>query len=95
MAEIIIRWSLNSVKNLEEIADYISENSPFYAPVFISKIIQAVERLIDFPLSGRVVPEFENENIREIIFHNYRIIYKINNSVIDISDVIHASRLIE
>ncbi len=95
MAEIEIRWSLNSVNNLEDIAEYISENSPFYAPVFINKIMQSVERLTDFPLSGRVVPEYENENIREIIFHNYRIIYKFNNSFIDISDVIHASRLIE
>lgn len=64
MAKVEIRWSLNSVNNLEEIAEYISENSPLYAPVFISKIIQSVDRLIDFPYSGRVVPEYENENIR-------------------------------
>lgn len=95
MAEIKIRWSLNSVNNLEEIAEFISEGSPYYAPVFIQKIIQSVDRLTDFPFSGRIVPEYENENIREIIFHNYRIIYKINNKFIDISDVIHSSRVLE
>lgn len=94
MAEIVIRWSLNSVENLEKIAEYISQNSPYYAPLFISKIMQAVERLINFPLSGRIVPEYDNENIREVIFHNYRIIYKINGNIIDISDVIHSSRVI-
>ncbi len=95
MVKVEIRWSINSVNNLEEIAKYISENSPLYAPVFINKIIQSVDRLIDFPFSGRIVPEYENENIREVIFHNYRIIYKINNNNIDVSDVIHSSRLIE
>lgn len=95
MVKVEIRWSINSVNNLEEIAEYISENSPLYAPVFINKIIQSVDRLIDFPFSGRIVPEYENENIREVIFHNYRIIYKINNNNIDVSDVIHSSRLIE
>ena len=80
MAEVKkIIWSLNSIKNLEEISEYISKNSPLYAPVFIQKIMRSVGRLKKFPRSGRIVPEFSNKNIREIIFHNYRIVYRLKN----------------
>ncbi|MEZ4821367.1 MAG: type II toxin-antitoxin system RelE/ParE family toxin [Ignavibacteria bacterium] len=68
-----IIWSLKSIENLEDILNYISKNSPLYAPV-CPRIISSVDRFIDFPLSGRVVPEYNDENIREIIFHNYRIV---------------------
>lgn len=94
MAEVKIEWSPKSIKNLEEIAEYISQDSPLYAPVFIQKIINSVERLIDFPLSGRIVPEFNKDSIREIIFHNYRIVYRLKESYIEIVLVTHGSKLI-
>jgi len=89
-----IIWSTNSANNLEEIAEYISINSPFYAPIFIQKILNSVERLIDFPNSGRIVPEFSNEKIREIIFHSYRIVYKVEINFIEIVLVTHGAKLI-
>jgi len=95
MAEIKIRWSINAVKNLEQIADYISQNSPLYAPVFIQKIIDSTDKLVLFPEAGRVVPEYDNQFIRELLFHNYRIIYRINGNQIDISDVFHSTRIID
>jgi len=94
VAEVKIEWSPKSIKNLEEIAEYISQDSPLYAPVFIRKIINSVERLLDFPLSGRIVPEFKKESIREVIFHNYRIVYRIKNSSIEIVLVTHGAKLI-
>jgi toxin ParE1/3/4 len=90
-----IIWSPNSINNLEDIAEFISKNSPLYAPVFVQKIVQSVERLIDFLLSGRVVPEFANDKIREVIFHNYRIVYRMNKNLIEIVLVTHASKLIQ
>lgn len=96
MAEIEkIIWSHKSIKNLEEIAEYISINSPLYAPVFIQKIINSVERLKEFPKSGRIVPEFNNKNIREVIFHNYRIVYRIRNNYVEIVLVTHGAKLIK
>lgn len=95
MAEIKkIIWSLKSVKNLDEISEYISKDSPLYAPVFIQKIINSVERLKEFPKSGRIVPEFNNKNIREVIFHNYRIVYRIKNNYVEIVIVTHGAKLI-
>jgi len=90
-----LNWSPKAIKNLVEIAEFISRDSPFYAPIFVQKIINSVERLVYFPLSGRVVPEFSNENLREIIFHNYRIIYRIKEKIIEIVLVTHASRMIK
>jgi len=94
VAEVKIEWSPKSIKNLEEIAEYISQDSPLYAPVFIKKIINSVERLLDFPLSGRIVPEFRTESIREVIFHNYRIVYRIKDNSIEIVLVTHGAKLI-
>ena len=94
MAQIKIEWSPKSLKNLEEIAEFISQNSPLYAPVFVRKIINSVERLKDFPLSGRVVPEFNKKELREVIFHNYRIVYRVKESVVEIVLVTHGSKLI-
>lgn len=94
MADVKIIWSPKSLKNLEEIADFISLNSPLYAPVFIQKIISSVERLKDFPLSGRIVPEFNIDTIREIIFHNYRIVYRTKEKSLEIVLVTHGAKLI-
>lgn len=93
IAKII--WSLKAVENLEDISIYISKNSPLYAPVFVQKIINSVDRLLDFPYSGRKVPEFDDDNIREIIFHNYRIVYRVNKNNIEIILVIHGSKLLK
>lgn len=95
MAKVKIRWSLNSFNDLEKIAEYISQDSPYYAPIFVKKIIGSVDRLSEFPNSGRVVPEFNNPQTREIIFHNYRIIYRLREDYIEISDVLHSARLLE
>ncbi|MBP9068508.1 MAG: type II toxin-antitoxin system RelE/ParE family toxin [Bacteroidia bacterium] len=46
-----------SLKDLRAINDYISLDSTFYAARFINKLIQRVDQLIDFPESGRMVPE--------------------------------------
>lgn len=86
---------MKSVENLEDISNYISKNSPLYAPIFVQKIISSVDLLIDFPFSGRKVPEFNNDNIREIIFHNYRIVYRINSRSVEILIVTHGAKILK
>ena len=60
--------------------------------MFIERIIEAVERLETFPEMGRRVPEAEEENIREIIFQNYRIIYRLETEQVLILTILHAAR---
>jgi len=53
-----------------------------------------VKALPEFPQSGRIVPEYRNENIREKIYKHYRIIYRIKNNSIEIVAIYHGSRLL-
>lgn len=70
-----INWTGQALADLEAIGDFIAIDAPSFAQVFIDQIFAAVERLERFPLSGRIVPEISQEEIREIIFGSYRIVY--------------------
>ena len=93
MAKII--WSELAKEHLRRIDEYIVEGAPFYSIIFIDKLIASVERLGQFPSSGRVVPEFGREDLREIFFHKYRIVYLIRDDGIAILAVIHGAMDIE
>ncbi|MEO7532413.1 MAG: type II toxin-antitoxin system RelE/ParE family toxin [Ferruginibacter sp.] len=86
-------WTEIALEDLRLIHEYISKDSKFYADRFVEKLIRRVDQLENFPKSGRVVPEFNYEIIRELIEGNYRIIYKISDSHnIGIIRVHHAAR---
>jgi addiction module RelE/StbE family toxin len=93
MAEI--RWTDQAIYDLENIAEFIAKDSELYAAIQINRFFEETEILCQFPFSGRMVPEINNKDIREIISGNYRIIYKIASSkFIDILTVHHGSKLI-
>ncbi|WP_354666183.1 type II toxin-antitoxin system RelE/ParE family toxin [Nostoc sp. GT001] len=71
---------------------YIAQNSPRYATRIIDRITKRSQQLANFPLSGRIVPEFETEQIREVIEGSYRIIYYIKPEQIDVLAVIHGAQ---
>jgi len=82
-----------ALTDLKQIKDFISKNSLYYADVFTKKLTNSIRKLIDFPNIGRIVPEYDNINIKEIIYQNYRIIYKIkDNSIIYVISIIHGAR---
>jgi plasmid stabilization system protein ParE len=54
------------------------------------RIFDAIDRAALFPRLGRQVPEFEDEMLREIIFQNYRIVYRIDGERIGVVAVRHA-----
>jgi plasmid stabilization system protein ParE len=64
------------------------------ARLFAHGVINAIESLEIFPESGRIVPEYNQKSIREIIFQNYRIIYQIKLDAIEILAIMHGTRLI-
>lgn len=71
-----IEWSARSRKDLRALRNYIGQDSPHYARRFVARIIDNVEKLTEFPEVGRKVPEAEDhEDVRELIFQGYRIIY--------------------
>ncbi|HEC66714.1 MAG TPA: type II toxin-antitoxin system RelE/ParE family toxin [bacterium] len=95
MAEVRIVWSEEALKDIEEIISFISKDSELYAVNFASKIISAVETLRVFPEIGRIVPEYADPKIREIIYRNYRIVYQIEERAVEIITVSHGSKLLE
>ena|ERR1044071_1604689 len=89
-----VRWTPQGVDDLESITNFIAKDSTYYARLFAIDVLKAVDRLLIFPKSGRVVPELNNSSIREIILGNYRIVYRLKGKVAEILTVYHGSRLI-
>lgn len=87
-----IEWSARARTDLRELRAYIAQDSPHYARQFVEKIFKSVETLAQHPQIGRKVPEADREDIRELIFQNYRIIYRIAPEHIYIVTVLHGSR---
>lgn len=92
MAKIV--WTKKSISDLRAINVYISLDSKLYAIRFINKLILRVDQLMNFPESGRVVPEKEDPAIRELIEGNYRIFYKIQRNNVTILRIHHSSKKI-
>ena len=87
-------WSKNAKADLYSIYNYISRDSIYYSLKIINKIVKIITNLTVMPYMGRKVLEYNNKNIREIIFKQYRIIYEIRSNFIIIQRVWHAARLL-
>ena len=85
-------WTKPAMADLEAIYDFIAKDSEYYASSFLESLILQPEKLVDFPEMGRIVPETDQADIRELIFQNYRIIYQLDNETIIILTVIHGKR---
>ncbi|MEM9541916.1 MAG: type II toxin-antitoxin system RelE/ParE family toxin [Cyanobacteria bacterium P01_E01_bin.42] len=87
-------WTDTAIENLEAIHAYIARHSPQYALGIVDRLTKRTQQLANFPRSGRIVPEFDNEQIREIIENPYRIIYWVRSEQIEILAIVHGSRKI-
>ena len=91
-----VNWTDFALDNLIAIGDYIEKDSFFYAQRTVNSLFSSVDILEQNPLAGRVVPEFNNRTIRELIRGYYRIVYKLITEIdIDIITVHHSARLLK
>jgi len=88
-------WSPKALEDLEAIATYISRDSASYAASVVNKILEATRNLSNFPFSGRIVPEFSEDAIREQFAYSYRIIYRIHRQNVTVAAVIYGKRLLD
>jgi len=88
-------WSPRALDDVDSIVSYISRDSTAHASAVVTKIIRATRTLKRFPLAGRIVPEFEDETLRERFVYSYRIIYRIHGQTVTVAAVIHGKRLLE
>jgi toxin ParE1/3/4 len=85
-------WSPQSLHDIDSIRAYIAEDSVAYAELVVRRIVVAVERLQAFPDSGRIVPERDSPEIREIVVNPYRIVYRRRPGSVEIATVFRGSR---
>jgi addiction module RelE/StbE family toxin len=90
MAKIV--WTDLAKEDLRSIYDYISRDSKVYAERYVVKLISRVDQLESNPKSGRIVPEVNREEIRELIEGNYRIVYKCVGESVTMLRVHHSAR---
>jgi toxin ParE1/3/4 len=81
-----ITWSPTSFKQIEAIGDFIALDFPKRAKVFVQKLIDSVEHLKEFPLSGSIVKE--SPNLRQVIVQGYRVVYWAKDKQIEIIAVL-------
>lgn len=88
-------WTETALADLDALAAYIARDSSTYAARVVERIIAAIGRAADFPMSGRVVPEYEREALRETVVWPYRIVYLAEPDLIRIVTIVHGARLLK
>lgn len=89
-----VHWTDTAVEYLLSIYEYIAQDSPVYAQRMIDRLTRRSEQIATFLLSRRMVPEYEVDDIREMIEKPYRIIYRIKPDQVDILAAVHSAQML-
>jgi plasmid stabilization system protein ParE len=87
-------WSRRALDDLDSICDFIAIDSLRYAHLFAERIVAFIEKIPRQPLLGAIVPEYKQEDLRERLFQNYRIVYRAGESAVEIVTITHGARLL-
>ncbi|MBM4142286.1 MAG: type II toxin-antitoxin system RelE/ParE family toxin [Lentisphaerae bacterium] len=87
-----VHWTDTAQAHLDAIYAYIAQDSPEYALRMVDRLTRRSQQIAEAPLSGRRVPEYDMDQIREVIERPYRIIYHIKPDQIDVIAVLHGAR---
>ena len=90
MAQVM--WAPAALADVEAIAQYIARDSADNAALFVTRLIEATDRLARFPESGRIVPEIGNAACREVMVALYRIMYRLETDQVWITGIVHGAR---
>jgi len=86
-----VHWTETAERHLDAIYGFIAQDSTTYALRTVDRITRKSQQIGEFPMSGRRVPEYDMEQIREVFVGPYRIIYHIKSYQIDVIAVIYGS----
>jgi toxin ParE1/3/4 len=89
-----IIWSPLAIDRASEIAEYIALDKPSAADKWITTVFSKVEQLAASPGIGRIVPEIGDEQFRELIYGNYRIVYRIEKKQVSILTIRHGKQIL-
>lgn len=88
-----VRWTSRARRDLREIGAYISHDNPNAANRWVARLWDRAEKIKDAPRAGRVVPEIQREDVREVFLKSYRIVYLLKVDEVRIITVIEGHRL--
>ena len=88
----MVEWSIPAKKDLKQIHDYIARDSAYYAEKVVEEIIEKSEILNKYPEIGRIVPELDDKNIRQLLIYSYRLIYEYMDNEVMILALIHSKQ---
>ena len=89
-----IEWSPLAIERVIEMAEYIALDKPDIAMQWASNIFDSTDKLKEHPRLGRIVPEIQEDEYRELIEGNYRVIYLIGAHKISVLTVRHGKQLL-
>lgn len=89
-----VLWTDAAVAQLQAINDYLAQTSPQFARRIVDRLTKRSTQIAAFPFSGRIVREYELNEVREVIESSYRIIYLIkeDEDQVEVLTVIHSAR---
>ena len=87
-----VRWSLMGTRDMRDIEEFIARDSSLYAVAFVNRLVEVTRELAQFPRMGRVVPEFKREQLREVVYRTYRIVYVVTDEEVVIIRIVHSAR---
>lgn len=85
-------WTDTAVGHLTAIHDHVAQNAPIYARALVDRLTARSKQIAQFPRSGRVLAEYEDPQIREVLESPYRIIYEVRSDQLVVLAVIHEVR---
>ena len=88
-----IIWTKQAIRSVNEIVDYIAQDDYDTAEQWALELMSQTDKLADHPRIGRVVPEYNEETLRELIVGNYRLPYRIKEDGIYIEAVWHVRQM--
>jgi plasmid stabilization system protein ParE len=84
----------SAVRDLEVVRDwYVSQSAPEVGERLIGEILASVHQLAEFPASGRIVPEFEQPWLRELVRPPFRVVYRVDGERVRVVRVWRSERL--
>jgi len=90
-----VGWTPQALADFDAICLFIARDAPAMASIFADRVFRGTDRLAEHPRSGRVVPETDQDHLREVIVGNYRIIYRLLDEDVQVLTVHHGARLLD
>jgi toxin ParE1/3/4 len=87
-----VEFSAEAISDLEQIGQYISQESPYWASRFIQELIYACGTIADLPLGYPLYPDRETSGIRKKVYKRYLIFYRFEATEVSIIHILHGAR---